>query len=71
MISYRYTGSFVAGITNLEGEKLKDFMLQYRPSYQFVLEANDYSFISFIKSSYNRYIQNPGAYRLPPLNNEN
>ncbi len=67
IISYRYTGSLVTEVTQLRGESLKDFMLQYRPSYQFILEANDYSLINFIKASYGRYLQDPAAYRLPPL----
>jgi hypothetical protein len=67
IIDYRFTSDLVASITNLSGEKLKDFMSQYRPNYHFVLEANDYSFIASIKSSYVRYLENPAAFRLPSL----
>jgi hypothetical protein len=67
MINYRYTRSLVQNVTGLTGEKLTDLMQQYRPDYDFIIEANDYELISFIKSAYGRYLQNPAAYRLPPL----
>lgn len=67
MISYRYTASLVSQTTGLAGDKLEDFMLQYRPAYNFVIEANDYELIRFIKGSYQTYLKNPDANRLPPL----
>ena len=67
IINYRYTKSMVGNITSLNGEKLNDFMRQYRPNYYFVLEANDYIFVSFIKMNYTKYLQDPTAYRLAPL----
>jgi hypothetical protein len=67
MIAYRYTADLVNNVTGLQGKKLLDFMQQYRPGYNFVIEANDYQLISFIKTSYQRYLQNPAAYRLQPL----
>jgi hypothetical protein len=42
-------------------------MEQYRPTYNMVLEANDYTLIEFIKASFFRYQQHPEARRLPPL----
>jgi hypothetical protein len=67
IIDYRYTKSLVSSITNLSGQKLSDFMRQYRPNYQFVLEANDYSFVASIRSNYTRFLEHPNSYRLPPL----
>lgn len=67
IINYRFTKQAVRNITGLEGEKLRDFMEQYRPSYYFILEANDYSLLKYIKECYKQYIKNPAAYRLPPL----
>ncbi|WP_207429289.1 carboxypeptidase-like regulatory domain-containing protein [Pedobacter sp. SYSU D00535] len=67
IISYRYSKSFVAQITGLSGDKLTDFMSQYRPSYYFVLDANDYAFIDFVQKAYEQYKRNPAANRLPPL----
>lgn len=67
MIDYRFTNSLIADVTGLSGEKLTDFRRQYRPGYYFILEANDYDLIQFIKRSYQAYLQNPAAMRLPPL----
>jgi hypothetical protein len=67
MIVYRFNAGLVSEVTGLKGEKLADFMQQYEPGYNFVIEANDYQLISFIKTSYRNYLQNPAANRLPPL----
>ena len=67
MINYRFTRPLVSRVTGLTGDALKDFMEQYRPSYYFVLEANDYSLIQFIQGSYQKYKRSPAANRLPPL----
>src|SRR5690606_14956265 len=67
VIDYRFTPDLVSSVTGLEGETLIDFMRQYRPSYYFVLSANDYNLAFYIRSSLARYRQNPAARRLPPL----
>ncbi|MGV3508031.1 MAG: hypothetical protein ACO1N7_01985 [Sphingobacteriaceae bacterium] len=67
MIDYRYSAPLVSSVTGLRGDKLRDFMEQYRPSYFMVLEANDYDLIEFIKISFKQYQKQPGANRLPPL----
>lgn len=67
LINYRYTPALVSSVTGLKGEKLKDFMEQYRPSYYFILEAKDYGLISFIKDAFRQYTMNPALNRLPPL----
>lgn len=67
IIDYRYTPDLVHANTGLEGEALQDFMEQYRPSYYFILESNDYSLVLFIRNSYQQYRRNPHARRLPAL----
>lgn len=67
VIDYRFTPEFVSGLTGLRGETLVDFMRQYRPSYYFILSANDYNLAFYIRSSLAQYRQNPAARRLPPL----
>ena len=67
MVNYRYTRSLVSNITGLTDEKLSDFMLQYRPSYYFVLQANDYALIEFVRGSFQKYTRAPHANRLQPL----
>jgi len=67
IIDYRFTPELVSANTGLKGEPLEDFMMQYRPSYYFVLSTNDYSLALYIRSSYKKYIKDPKARRLPPL----
>lgn len=67
IVDYKYTPSLVSGITGLKGDELRDFMEQYRPSYYFVLNSNDYNLIAYIRESYKRYQKNPALNRLPPL----
>lgn len=67
VIDYRFTPDLVSRVTGLQGDTLADFMQQYRPSYFFILSANDYSLVFYIRSSLARYNQNPAAHRLPPL----
>ena len=67
IIDYRYKPEYVKGVLGQPNMDVKDFMLQYRPTYQFVLTASDYSFVQFIKNSYNSYKRNPAALRLPAL----
>lgn len=67
LINYRYSARLVGSTTGLSGSSLKDFMQQYRPSYNFIMAANDYALIEYIKSTFQRYKKNPEANRLPPL----
>lgn len=67
VIDYRFTPELVSRSTGLTGEKLRDFMQQYRPTYFFVLGASEYNLVFYIRSSYAKYLQNPDAFKLPPL----
>jgi len=67
VIDYRFTPELVSRITGLTGQKLTDFMRVYRPTYYFVLSANDYNLAFYIRASYARYKQNPNIPPLPPL----
>ncbi len=67
IIDYRYRPEYVRAILGNPMFDVKDFMLQYRPTYQFVLTATDYAFVQFIKNSYNSYKRNPATFRLPKL----
>lgn len=67
IINYRYRPEYVKQILQLNEVQLKDFMAQYRPTYQFVLSASDYAFVVFLKNNYNSYQRNPAAFRLPDL----
>lgn len=67
IIDYRFRPDYVKAIVAASDAELNDFMLQYRPTYQFVLSASDYSFVLYIKNSYTSYKRNPAAFRLPNL----
>jgi hypothetical protein len=67
IIDYRFRPDYVKTVTMATDGELYDFMLQYRPTYQFTLAASDYSFVQFVKNSYTSYKRNPAAFRLPDL----
>jgi len=67
VIDTRFTQAIVKRLTQLSGSALEDFMQQYRPSYHFIMQANDYELGKYIQSSYRMYRKNPNAYRLQPL----
>lgn len=70
IIDYRFTPELVTALTGLRDKDLDDFMMQYRPSYYFILASNDYSLALYIRSSYLDYRRNPNLRRLPPLREE-
>jgi len=67
LIDYRFNASLVQQVLNIKETELTDFMQQYRPTYQFVLDADDYAFNVFIRNAYRSYRINPKALQLPPL----
>ncbi|RZK50876.1 MAG: hypothetical protein EOO99_00405 [Pedobacter sp.] len=69
IIDHRFNPEYVKSILGHTNFDIKDFMLQYRPTYQFVLSASDYAFSLFVRNSYNSYKRNPSILRLPKLPN--
>lgn len=67
VIDYRFSPVLVTQVLDIKGAERDDFMLQYRPTYQFVLDANEYAFNLFIKNAYKSYRINPSMLRLPKL----
>jgi len=67
LIDYRFNPSLVHQVLGIKDDELLDFMQQYRPTYQFVLDATDYAFNLFIRNAYKSYRLNPKALRLKPL----
>jgi co-chaperonin GroES (HSP10) len=67
IIDYKFTETLVSKITGLQNEYLKDFMIQYRPSYYFVISASEYQMTAYIRSSYVQFTSNPALKRLPLL----
>ena len=67
VIDDRFTPTLITQVLGITGAERDDFMLQYQPTYQFVLDASDYAFNNFIKNAYRSYRINPSALRLPNL----
>jgi hypothetical protein len=59
-IDEHFNKQIVKKVTDLkEGEKLEIFMLKYRPSYYFLIGANDFDLASYIKMAYVRFNKDP------------
>jgi len=67
VVDSRFNSALVGRITGLTGERLKDFMKKYRPGYYFLESASDYDLITSIRTNYRRYMRNPAAHALMPL----
>ncbi|SDC88220.1 hypothetical protein [Pedobacter soli] len=67
LIDFRFNANLVQQVLGIKADELTDFMQQYRPTYQFVLDADDYAFNMFIRNAYRSYRLNPKALQLPPL----
>lgn len=67
IVDYRFKPDYVKRVLQIGDYEAEDFMLQYRPSYDFVLTASDYAFVVYLKNNYANYKRNPAAFRLPTL----
>ena len=67
IIDYRFTSYLVKSLTGLEDRELEDFMFQFRPSYYFILNSNDYALGVYIKNCFESYEQNPDALNIQGL----
>lgn len=67
IVDYRFNAAFVGRALRIKDEELKDYMQQYRPTYDFVLSASDYAFIVFLRNNYATYKRNPRTLRLQKL----
>ena len=55
IIDQVFNRELVARSTGLKGDKLLIFMLNFRPSYEFVVKANDYDLVNYIKQAFMRF----------------
>jgi hypothetical protein len=67
IVDYRFRPDYVKRVLHLSDAETEDFMHQYRPSYDFIVNASDYDFVVFLRNSYASYKRNPAAFRLQPL----
>ena len=59
MVDQIFNKDLVGRVTGLKGDQLLVFMLNFRPSYNFVMQANEYELGSFIKQAYMRFKMSP------------
>ena len=67
VIDTKFTPDLVQRTTGLEGEQLRNFMSNYRPSYFFVVKATPYELTRYIRSKYEIFKLNPNLRFLPKL----
>jgi len=53
VVDSRFTTSLVSQVTGYQGEQLDDFIVNNRPSYEFINNASDYDIIQYIKRRMN------------------
>lgn len=71
IVDMRFSKELVRITTGLEGEALDNFLIRYRPSYDFVMHANHYQLISYIKSKYEFFKFVPYIKPLPDISEFN
>ncbi len=56
-IDHRFNKGLVKKLTSLEGDSLDQFMIKYRPTYEFTVGTSDYDFQLYIKSAADQYLK--------------
>ena len=54
-VTHRFNKALVRQLTLLDGPALDEFLVRYRPTYQFASLASEYDFRLFIKQAYEQY----------------
>jgi hypothetical protein len=67
-IERKFNRGVVSRITHLKGDTLSEFLIRYRPTYQFAKKATDYDMEIYIKESYERF-QKEGFTGANPFHN--
>ena len=61
-VDHRFSKGLVRRLTGLDSTELDNFMIIYRPPYEFTMMLGDYDFQKYIKDAFDRY-----RHGLPPL----
>ena len=72
-VNFRFNKNFVRRVTQLKGEALDSFMVKYRPSYEFSVNADEISFNRYILNSsyfFIRYLQQLDMLKMPATKKE-
>ena len=56
-VDYRYNKDYVAKITHLRGDSLKEFMRKYRPSYEYCRKAATVDILVYINDCYKLFMK--------------
>lgn len=67
VIDSKFTPSLVQSVTGLKDKELSRFMQRYRPSYLFIVSANEYQLIEYVKSKYEMFKLTPELRNLSVL----
>lgn len=67
VVDSKFTPDLVSNLTGLSGQKLANFMRNYRPTYSFASLASPYELSSYIRSKYEIFKLNPNLRFLPTL----
>ncbi|MBP6456840.1 MAG: carboxypeptidase-like regulatory domain-containing protein [Chitinophagaceae bacterium] len=57
-IDFAFNENLVRKITYLDGEALRVFMINYRPSVQFLRSSTEYEYLDYIKKAYRHFQKN-------------
>ncbi|WP_419789060.1 hypothetical protein HDF18_20985 [Mucilaginibacter sp. X5P1] len=49
IVDQRFNKTMVSKVTGYKGQKLDDFIVKYKPSYDYVIKATDYDLVQYIK----------------------
>lgn len=67
VIDSKFTPDLVQSLVGLQGQRLHNFMVRFRPSYEFIMQASHYELTEYIKSKYNLFKMFPDLRPLPEL----
>lgn len=59
LIDQRFSKELIKRVTGLKDDKLSLFMLNYKPSYYFIIGASEYDLVSYIKMAHIRFKKDP------------
>jgi hypothetical protein len=55
-IDHKFSGAIVKRVTHISDADLPNFLIRYRPSYQFAKASSDYELLDYIKLAYQQYM---------------
>ena len=67
IVDFYFTPELVRNLIGLQGEDLKVFMQLFRPTYEFVVQANHYKMVEYIKNKYEVFKLHPNLRPLREL----